>query len=135
MPSIKVIEDIGVRHQARLKAADLWSCQSLLRAGATKRGRRVISETVGVAEKRVLEWINKADLMRVKGISTQYSELLETVGVDSIRKLRRSRSAQLHKALVDANKNHRKPLVRRMPSQDQLKYWLEQAKQLSQIVK
>ena len=63
------------------------------------------------------------------------AELLETVGVDSIRKLRRSRSAQLHKALVDANKNHRKPLVRRMPSQDQLKYWLEQAKQLSQIVK
>ena len=135
MPSIEAIEDIGVRHQARLKAADLRSCRSLLEAGATKRGRKVLSETVGVAENRVLEWIHKADMMRVNGISTQYSELLEAVGVESIRKLRRSRSVQLHKALVDANNSHRKPLVKRMPSQDQLNDWIEQAKGLSHIVK
>jgi hypothetical protein len=74
-------------------------------------------------------------MMRVNGISTQYSELLEAVGVESIRKLRRSRSVQLHKALVNANNSHRKPLVKRMPSQDQLKDWIEQAKGLSHIVK
>ena len=135
MPSIEAIEDIGVRHQARLKAADLRSCRSLLEAGATKRGRKVISETVGVAENRVLEWIHKADMMRVKGISTQYSELLEAAGIDSIRKLRRSRSAQLHKALANANDSHRKPLVKRMPSQDQLSDWIRQAKGLPHIVK
>ena len=135
MPSIEAIEDIGVRHQAGLKAADLGSCRSLLEAGATKRGRKVISETVGVAENRVLEWIHKADMMRVNGISTQYSELLEAVGVESIRKLRRSRSVQLHKTLVNANNSHHKPLVKRMPSQDQLNDWIEQAKGLSHIVK
>ena len=107
MPSIRAIEDIGVRHQARLTAADLGSCKSLLEAGATKRGRRVISETVGVAESRVFEWVNKADLMRIRGISTQYSELLEAVGVDSLRKLRKSRITQLHKALIRANDNRR----------------------------
>jgi hypothetical protein len=135
MPSIEAIEDIGVRHQARLKAADLRSCRSLLEAGATKRGRKVISETVGVAENRVLEWIHKADMMRVNGISTQYSELLEAAGIDSIRKLRRSRSAQLHKALANANDSHRKPLVKRMPSQNQLSDWIRQAKGLPHIVK
>ena len=148
MPSIEAIEDIGVRHQARLKAADLRSCRSLLEAGATKRGRKVISETVGVAENRVLEWIHKADMMGnlawiprwihrsmdVNGISTQYSELLEAAGIDSIRKLRRSRSAQLHKALANANDSHRKPLVKRMPSQDQLSDWIRQAKGLPHIV-
>ena len=49
MPSIEAIEDIGSRHRVRLKAASLGSCQNLLEAGATRRGRRIISETVGVA--------------------------------------------------------------------------------------
>ena len=88
MPSIEVIEDIGSRHRARLKAADLWSCRALLEAGATKRGRRIVAETVGVSESRVLEWVHKADLMRINGISTRYAQLLEAAGVDSIRKLR-----------------------------------------------
>ena len=135
MPSIRAIEDIGVRHQARLRAADLGSCKSLLEAGATKRGRRVISETVGVAESRVFEWVNKAALMRIRGISTQYSELLEAVGVDSLRKLRKSRITQLHKALIRANEHRRNPLVKRIPSQDQIKDWIRQAKRLPQAVK
>ncbi|MBH29246.1 MAG: ferredoxin [Actinobacteria bacterium] len=135
MPSIEAIEDIGSRHQARLKAADLGSCQNLLTAGATRRGRRVISETVGVAESRVLEWVNKADLMRIRGVSTQYSALLEAVGVDSIRKLRRSRLAQLHQALLDANDSRRNPLVQRLPSHGQIKGWIGQAKRLPQLVK
>ena len=75
MPSIEAIEDIGSRHRVRLKAASLGSCQNLLEAGATRRGRRIISETVGVAESRVLEWVNKADLMRINGISTRYAQL------------------------------------------------------------
>ena len=55
MPSIEAIQDIGVRHRSRLKAAELWSCRALLEAGATKKGRRIVAETVGVSEGRVLE--------------------------------------------------------------------------------
>ena len=71
MPSIEAIQDIGVRHRSRLKAAELWSCRALLEAGATKKGRRIVAETVGVSESRVLEWVHKADLLRVKVISTR----------------------------------------------------------------
>ncbi len=135
MPSIEVIEDIGSRHRARLKAADLWSCRALLEAGATKRGRRIVAETVGVSESRVLEWVHKADLMRINGISTRYAQLLEAAGVDSIRKLRKRRPAQLHQSLVAEDAKRRKRLVSRLPSKKEVGAWVRQAKKLPQVVK
>jgi len=135
MPSIEVIEDIGSRHRARLKAADLRSCRALLEAGATKRGRRIVAETVGVSESRVLEWVHKADLMRINGISTRYAQLLEAAGVDSIRKLRKRRPAQLHQSLVAEDAKRRKRLVSRLPSKKEVGAWVRQAKKLPQVVK
>tara|TARA_Y100000739_G_C20416096_1_gene376744 strand:- start:92 stop:499 length:408 start_codon:yes stop_codon:yes gene_type:complete len=135
MPSIEAIQDIGVRHRSRLKAAELWSCRALLEAGATKKGRRIVAETVGVSESRVLEWVHKADLMRVNGISTRYSQLLEAAGVESMRKLRKSRPAQLHQSLVEEDKKRRKRLVNRLPPAKEVAGWIEQARTLSPIVK
>ena len=135
MPSIQAIQDIGVRHRSRLKAAELWSCRALLEAGATKKGRRIVAETVGVSESRVLEWVHKADLMRVNGISTRYSQLLEAAGVESMRKLRKSRPAQLHQSLVEEDKKRRKRLVNRLPPAKEVAGWIEQARTLTPIVK
>ena len=135
MPSIEAIQDIGVRHRSRLRAAELWSCRALLEAGATKKGRRIVAETVGVSESRVLEWVHKADLMRVNGISTRYSQLLEAAGVESMRKLRKSRPAQLHQSLVEEDKKRRKRLVNRLPPAKEVAAWIEQARTLSPIVK
>ena len=135
MPSIEGIEDIGSRTRARLQAADLWSCRALLEAGATKRGRRIVAETVGVSESRVLEWVHKADLMRINGISTRYAQLLEAAGVDSIRKLRKRRPAQLHQSLVAEDAKRRKRLVSRLPSKKEVGAWVRQAKKLPQVVK
>ena len=135
MPSIEAIQDIGVRHRSRLRAAELWSCRALLEAGATKKGRRIVAETVGVSESRVLEWVHKADLMRVNGISTRYSQLLEAAGVESMRKLRKSRPAQLYQSLVEEDKRRRKRLVNRLPPAKEVAGWIEQARTLSPIVK
>ena len=135
MPSIEAIQDIGVRHRSRLRAAELWSCRALLEAGATKKGRRIVAETVGVSESRVLEWVHKADLMRVNGISTRYSQLLEAAGVESMRKLRKSRPAQLYQSLVEEDKRRRKRLVNRLPPAKGVAAWIEQARTLSPIVK
>ena len=135
MASIDAIDDIGARHRSRLTAADLSSCEALLEAGATRRGRRIIAETVGVAETRVLEWVHKADLIRIRGISTRYSQLLEAVGVDSVRKLKKCRPTQLYRSLVLENSQRRKRLVGRAPSAKQVGQWVKQARRLPQLVK
>ena len=73
--------------------------------------------------------------MRVNGISTRYSQLLEAAGVESMRKLRKSRPAQLHQSLVEEDKKRRKRLVNRLPPAKEVAAWIEQARTLSPIVK
>jgi hypothetical protein len=135
MASIAAIKDIGIRAQQRLVSADIKTCDVLLGSGATRKGRQLIAETVGVSEKRVLEWVNRADLMRIQGVSTQYSDLLEAVGIDSLKKLRRSRSSRLHQDMVSTNASRRKPLVGRLPNEKEVGHWVDQAKDLQSIVR
>lgn len=135
MASIAAIKDIGARAQQRLISADIKTCDVLLSSGATRKGRQLIADTVGVSEKRVLEWVNRADLMRIHGISTQYSDLLEAVGIDSLKKLRRSRSSRLHHEIVSANAARRKPLVGRVPNEKEVGHWVDQAKDIQLIVR
>jgi hypothetical protein len=46
--------------------------------GCGPQGRAVIDEA------RILTIVNHAELMRIKGIGGEYSELLEAAGVDSV---------------------------------------------------
>jgi len=36
-----------------------------------------LSEIEGVTEKQILSWVNRADLARIKGVGTQYADLLK----------------------------------------------------------
>jgi hypothetical protein len=43
-----------------------------------------LAEESGIDEKRILTWVNLADLMRLNGVGKQFAELLEAAGVDSV---------------------------------------------------
>jgi len=135
MASITAIEGIGLRYRERLAAADIRTCESLLAAGATHRGRRQLAETCGLSDKRILEWVNRADLLRVKGVSTQYSDLLEAAGVDTVRDLRRRKPANLLESMETANNRRKNKLVQRMPVLSQVEQWVAEAKSLPIVIK
>ena len=73
--------------------------------------------------------------MRVRGISTRYSQLLEAVGVDSVRKLRRRRPSNLHRSLLAENSRRRNAVVSRLPSLKQVELWVREAKKMAQLVR
>lgn len=135
MASITAIEGIGPRYQKKLVAADIRTCEKLLQAGATRKGRKQLAETCGLSDKRILEWVNKADLMRVSGVSTQYSDLLEAAGVDTVKELKRRKPANLHEAMVATNNRRKNPLVRQVPAVTQVERWVAHAKELPAVVK
>ncbi len=133
MTKIVDIEGIGPKYAKKLHSVGVRSTGRLLQIGTDKRGRRDLAEETGISEKLVLEWVNLADLMRVKGIGEEYSDLLEEAGVDTVKELRQRVPENLFKALVETNE--KKALVRRLPSSKQVKSWVTQAKKLSPIVK
>lgn len=130
---IEAIEGIGHRYGSKLRNCGCTTVEQLLAQGATRQGRKQLATAAGIDEKRLLKAVNIADLFRVKGIGTQYSELLEAAGVDTVKELRNRNSANL--AAKMALVNEERQLVRQVPSQATVEKWVSQAKELPPVVK
>jgi predicted flap endonuclease-1-like 5' DNA nuclease len=131
--TITDIEGIGPAHQKKLAKAGVRSVEGLLKDGATKSGRKKIAEASGIDEKKVLDYVNMADLFRIKGIASQFAELLKAAGVDTVKELRNRKPENLHAKLLETNQA--KKLTRVVPGVKQVADFVEQAKSLDPIVK
>ncbi len=127
---IDTIEGIGVKYKKILKSNGISSTGKLLDAGAKKKGRKDLAKQTGIEEKLILKWTNMADLLRVKGVGEEYSELLEVAGVDTVKELRKRKPENLHQAMAEANAKRKKKLVRQLPGLAQVEKWVKHAKQL-----
>jgi predicted flap endonuclease-1-like 5' DNA nuclease len=123
---IDEIEGIGPAFRKKLEKAGIRNTAHLLTHAGAKRGRVKLAETTGIDEKRILSWVNLADLMRVKGIGKQFAELLEAAGVDSVKELRHRNAENLAKAMGEVNA--KKKLTRAVPSVSQVQRWIDAAK-------
>ena len=132
MASIVDIEGVGAAYAAKLKAAGVATTEALLEAGATPKGREELAAKSGIDKGKVLEWVNHADLFRIKGVGSEYSDLLEAAGVDSPAELAHRVAANLFQKLNEINAA--KKLVRKMPTEAQVAKWVEEAKTLPKIV-
>ena len=130
---IEAIEGIGPKFAKKLRATGIRSTGELLKAGAEKKGRTAIAEKTGITETLILEWVNLADLFRIKGVGEEYSDLLEEAGVDTVKELRNRKPANLHAKMLEVNAA--KKLVRRPPALKSVEDWVAQAKKLPPVVK
>ena len=133
MASIDTIEGISHKQATSLRKARIRTVEALLKKGATRKGRREIAASTNQDEKLILEWVNRADLMRVRGVGEEYSDLLEAAGVDTVKELRRRNPGNLLTSLVEVNTKQR--LVRRLPTEAMVERWVEHARDLEVIVK
>ena len=132
MAKIEAIEGIGDVYGAKLRALGIQTTDQYLARAATRKGRQELAEALDVSEKLVLNWANRADLFRIKGIGEEYSDLLEAAGVDTVPELAQRNPENLHQKLLEVNAAKR--LVRRPPSLKQVESWVAQAKELPRVL-
>jgi len=132
MAKLETIEGIGPVYAEKLRAAGIRTVETLLRAGATPRERNELAEKTGIGHEYILDWVNRADLMRVRGVGEEYSDLLEKAGVDTVAELARRNLDNLYQKLLEVNAEKR--LVRRPPTREMVARWVEQAKMLPRVV-
>lgn len=132
MAKIEEIEGIGSTYAKKLVEAGIKTTEDLLEAGSTRKGRETLAKKAGISEKLILEWVNLSDLMRIKGIGQEYSDLLEEAGVDTVAELAKRIPENLHAKILEVNE--KKKLVRRPPTLSDVKQWVEQAKTLPKKV-
>ena len=134
MAKIETIEGIGPKYRKALDRCGVRTTQGLLASAGDKKGRKVLAKCSGCSEHQILEWVNRADLMRVKGVGEEYSDLLEFAGVDTVKELRTRKPANLHAAMLEVNTAKKRPLVRRAPSLSEVERWVAHAKKLKPAV-
>ncbi len=132
MAKISDIEGIGTKYADVLASQGIRTVEGLLKAGSKSKERKKLSEVSQISEKLLLEWVNHADLFRIKGVGEEYSDLLEEAGVDTVPELAQRKPENLLQKLVETNAD--KNLVRRLPVLSQVESWVKQAKDLPRII-
>ncbi len=126
--SVSTIRGMNSELAAKLKADGITNTDQLLEAAQKAGPRRDLAKKLGIGASELLEFVNRADLARIKGIGDAYANLLEEAGVDSVKELAHRVPANLHDRMTKLNEE--KKIVPRVPTVDAITTWIDEAKQL-----
>lgn len=132
MARIIEVEGIGAAYAKKLQDAGIDTTDELLAKGATPKGRDELCSQTGISGKLLLQWVNHVDLFRIKGVAGEYADLLERSGVDTVVELARRDPEHLLQKMTEENATRK--LVRKLPSLDQVKGWITEAKSLPRVI-
>ncbi len=125
---VEAIEGIGPIRGALLRDLGIRTADDLLRAASSSRAQLALAKEVGVSNEVLMKWLSRGDLLRIRGIGTQYSGLLEAAGVNSVADLSTRNAGFLRQTLKTINKD--KKLVKRIPPARTIRDWVDDAKTL-----
>lgn len=129
---IQEIEGIGPAYGEKLAAGGVKTTADLLKLCCDAKGRKDVAGKTDLREEQLLQWANKADLMRVSGVGSEFSDLLEAAGVDTVKELKMRRPDNLAAKMLEVNKQ--KKLCRAVPSEKTVTKWVEQAKTMEPVI-
>ena len=90
---------------------------------------RQIAKKTGISAKKIDTWQEHAELMGLDGVGPVYANLLNEIGIDSVKELsRRNPKSTFTKIKEYAKKNP--DLVQELPTQKDVEGWINQAKTL-----
>ncbi len=122
------IDGLSQHAAAKLKSIGIRTTEAFLEAAHSVKGRKDLAARTGLGEKQLLDWANKADYMRIRGIGTGKTELLRAAGVTTVRELAMRNPARLAQAMKDAN--GKRKLVDVLPSQRSVEQLIDRARKL-----
>ncbi len=120
---------IGPKYAEKLRTAGVSTPTKLLGATETRTERQQLARETGIPYGNVLHIARKVELMRITGIGVRQSNLLEAVGVDSVKELAQRRAENLHDRMLIAN-NISRPFVGHDPSLSMVTRWVDQARSM-----
>lgn len=115
--------------RAKLVGLGIRNAEQLIARAGHAQGRVALAQELGVDRAQITEWVNRADLMRLKGVGRQYSNLLEDAGVDSCKELQHRIPTNLHTRLAEINAAQH--VCERTPTLKQVEEWVAEAKELA----
>lgn len=129
---IQDVEGIGPKYAEVLGQQGIKTTENLLKMACDRSGRKTLSEKTSINESTILKWVNMCDLFRINGVASQYAELLEGAGVDTVKELRNRNAENLAEKMLEVNNEKR--LCKSPPSVKTVVKWIDQAKEMEPMV-
>lgn len=125
---IEQMEQVGSIVGAVFANVGITTVDLLLENTKTSAQRYTLAEKTGITESTILKYANMADLFRIDGIGIEYSELLESSGVDTVVELSNRIAENLLEKMSEINEKY--GLVIKLPTLSQVENWIIEAKLL-----
>ena len=116
----------------KLRDAGIPSIDAFLEVCVRAKGRYLLAERTGIPRMTILGLANHADLLRVNGVGSEYANLLQAAGVETVPELSRRNAAKLRKKLVEVQGAQHEDCT--VPSEAEIADWIEQARELPRIL-
>jgi predicted flap endonuclease-1-like 5' DNA nuclease len=126
---IEKIKGMTPELAVKFRAEGIETADELLAHARTPHQRTELSHKVGTTPVAIKELANRADLMRLKGVGGDLSNLLEEAGVNSCKELQHRLAEHLHQTL--ANLNASKHIAHHVPPVAWIQDWITEAKTLA----
>ena len=112
----------------KLRRARVRTTVTFLQIASSRSGRALLTKETGISSPKLLHWAKRAELMKIKDLGRDYSDLLEAVGVESVSELKRRNAESLHESMTAMN--NKQQIVDRMPSIKRVSKWIEESKDI-----
>src|SRR5438034_4418270 len=100
---IEDVEGIGPVIGEKLRAAGVKDTDALLAHCLTPKQRKELADKCALTEAKVLKFANMVDLYRISGVGSEFSELLEASGADTVPELARRNDYAQRRKEIDAS--------------------------------
>lgn len=115
--------------KTKLESEGIRNTTQFLEHTQTQQQRTELAHKVGTTPVAIKELANRADLMRLRGVGGDFSNLLEEAGVNSCRELQHRVPEKLYKTLETIHTE--KKIGHRAPTLAQTTEWIAEAKTLA----
>ncbi len=121
------LEGIGVKYGKTLEKAGFLDVESLI--GLDRKAIKNLAKKTKISEKLIDKWAEHADLMRIDGIGPEYAEVINEIGIDSVKELAQRNPNNTLDRIGKLDKE--KPDVfRKPPTLKMIEDWIEEAKKI-----
>lgn len=126
---ISAIKGITDEVKTQLEAQGVRTADQFLEKAHTNAQRTELAKQLSISARDLKELVNRADLMRLKGVGGDLANLLEEAGVNSNRELSHRTAEALYAKLVEVQ--GQKKIAHHLPTQAQVTSWVAEAKTLA----
>jgi len=120
------LDGMTAQAAAKLRKQGIRTAEKLIEVASRARSRRRLAKQTGIADPQLLEWVNIANYLQIKGMGAAKAKLIRATGVNTVRDLGIRNPATLARRMRELNEKQK--LVRALPSEASVKVLIERAR-------